>query len=156
MLAALLNLNATEVSSVWTNFQNARNNKPFRSIAQLPESSVLRDFSLFQGTGAVSADPGTSEENHPFFRLKDAYRLGNLTTTRSNVFAVWVTMGFFEVDGNGNIVTDGNGPVELGEQTGEVRRYRAFYLIDRSIPVGFERGKNHNAEDVILLKRMLQ
>ncbi len=156
VLAALLNLNATEVSSVWTNFQNARNNKPFRSIAQLPESSVLRDFSLFQGTGAVSADPGTSEENHPFFRLKDAYRLGNLTTTRSNVFAVWVTMGFFEVDGNGNIVTDGNGPVELGEQTGEVRRYRAFYLIDRSIPVGFERGKNHNAEDVILLKRMLQ
>lgn len=155
VLAALLNLNATEISSVWTNFQNARNNTPFRSIAQAPESSVLRDFSLFQGT-AVSADAGTSEANHPFFRLKDAYRLGNLTTTRSNVFAVWVTMGFFEVDGNENIVTDGNGPVELGEQTGEVRRYRAFYLIDRSIPVGFERGKNHNAENVILLKRMLQ
>jgi len=42
---------------------------------------------------------------------------------------------------------------ELGSDMGQVRRNKAFYLIDRSIPVGFEPGVNHNVEDAILLRR---
>lgn len=150
VLAALLNLSSNgEINNIWSNFTTSRQTA-FRSIAEAPENSILRSFSLFSSSETTAGD-GSSETLHPFFRLKDSYRLANLTTTRSNVFAVWVTMGFFEVN-------DSDQPTgsELGEMTGDVKRYRSFYLIDRSIPVGFERGKNWNAENVILLKRLLQ
>jgi len=45
---------------------------------------------------------------------------------------------------------------ELGSDTGEVKRHRAFYVFDRSIPVGFERGRNNNVEDAILLQRFIE
>lgn len=97
---------------------------------------------MFNTNSSVSCDP-TSRFN--------MYRVGNLATTRSNVFAVWLTMGFFEVDASDKVTG-----VELGSDSGERKRYRAFYMIDRTIPVGFERGKNHNADKVIILRRMLQ
>ncbi|MDO4628600.1 MAG: hypothetical protein Q4C70_05410 [Planctomycetia bacterium] len=173
VLAALLNRERSD-SSISTIFNKLPGSstggstsgaqKAFRSIAEVPGESILRDFSTFKRTAdAGGGSTGSSSEFHPFYRLEDYYRLANLTTTRSNVFAVWVTMGFFEVDGNDNPISGnsqtGSGSTryrELGEAFGNVKRYRSFYLIDRSIPVGFERGKNHNAENVILLKRMLQ
>ena len=45
---------------------------------------------------------------------------------------------------------------EIGIDTGEVERHRSFYIIDRSIPVAFEPGENHNVEDTILLKRFIE
>ena len=45
---------------------------------------------------------------------------------------------------------------ELGIDTGEVKRHRGFYIIDRSIPVGFMPGKNLNAENAVLLKRFIE
>jgi len=62
------------------------------------------------------------------------------------VFAVWVTIGFFET-------SSGN---ELGIDTAESRRYRGFYIIDRSIPVGYETGKDYNLRDTVLLRRVIQ
>ena len=56
-------------------------------------------------------------------------------TVRSNVFAIWVTVGYF--DSNGNEVTPR-------------KRNRAFYIFDRSIPVAYEQGKDHNVRDGIL------
>ena len=91
-------------------------------------------------------------------------RIGSSTTTRSNVYAVWVTVGYFEVTPN----TVGGGGVdtvhpdgyqlgqELGIDTGDVKRHRAFYIYDRSIPVGFEPGKDHNYDKGILLKRFIE
>ena len=38
---------------------------------------------------------------NPFFRYQAIQRLGNLVTTRSNVYAVWITVGYFEVDADG-------------------------------------------------------
>ena len=49
-----------------------------------------------------------------------------------------------------------NSAPELGSDTGEIERHRAFYIIDRSIPVGFERGFNHNVDRAILLKRFIE
>jgi len=40
--------------------------------------------------------------------------------------------------------------------TGEIKRHRAFYIIDRSIPVGFQRGQDLNVEKTIVLKRYIQ
>ena len=105
-------------------------------------------------------------DRNPYFRYQGMQRLGNLTTSRSNVYAVWITVGYFEVEkvepGAGGTVdrkvylegyTLGR---ELGGDTGEVERHRAFYVIDRSIPVGFQRGKDLNAEKTIVLKRFIE
>lgn len=44
---------------------------------------------------------------------------------------------------------------ELGEDTGQIKRHRAFYVIDRSIPAAYEPGVRHNEEDTIVLRRMI-
>jgi hypothetical protein len=37
-----------------------------------------------------------------------------------------------------------------------VRYHRAFYVIDRSIPVAHEPGKDHNVWDAVLLRRVIE
>jgi hypothetical protein len=121
------------------------------------------DSPLLAGTS--SSDVNDAGRN-PFFRYQPLMRLGNLTTTRSNVYAIWITLGFFEVssvdpDGKAHPVDvnykDGYRLVqELGSDTGDVERHRAFFIIDRSIPFGFQRGQNHNVHDAILLSRQIE
>ncbi|MFP6612439.1 MAG: hypothetical protein VB835_09040, partial [Pirellulales bacterium] len=86
--------------------------------------------------------------------------------TRSNVYAVWITVGYFEVStpprwGSNNvnnfIYPDGYQiGRELGEDSGDIKRHRAFYMIDRTIPVGYENGHDHNVDEVILLRRPIE
>ena len=84
-------------------------------------------------------------------------RLGNLVTTRSSVFAVWITVGYFEVDADGALRVDSsNDGVEWGRSTGESVRNRGFFLVDRSIPVAFEPGKNHNVDRAVLVKSLIE
>ena len=118
-------------------------------------------FSFDSGFNA----PNDSDRN-PYFRYQGLQRLGNITTTRSNVYAVWITVGYFEVEkvepGSGqtvdrNVYQEGYTlGRELGGDTGEVKRHRAFYVIDRSIPVGFQRGRDLNVEKTIVLKRFIE
>jgi hypothetical protein len=88
---------------------------------------------------------------NPYFAMQPLQRLGNLVTTRSNVYAIWLTVGFFEVD-----PITGELGYEVGWESGEIRRHRAFYVIDRSIPVAYEPGANHNVDRAILLRRTLE
>ncbi|MCH8923495.1 MAG: hypothetical protein IIA67_10155, partial [Planctomycetes bacterium] len=107
-----------------------------------------------------------SAARSPYFRYQPMMRLANLTTIRSNVYAIWITLGYFEVssvDANGNalpvnaIYKDGYRLVqELGSDRGNVSRHRAFYIVDRSIPFAFERGKIHNVHNAILLSRQIE
>jgi len=98
---------------------------------------------LFQSDdAAAAADPWTMYQ--PLMRLP------NLVTQRSNVFAVWVTLGYFEYD-----PSYGLGDEYVGIQ-GEPKRHRAFYIIDRSIPVGYETGRDHNTQNTILLRRFIE
>ncbi|MGA2030904.1 MAG: hypothetical protein ABSG68_01500, partial [Thermoguttaceae bacterium] len=96
-----------------------------------------------------------------YFRYGPLQKLGSLVTTRSNVYAVWITVGYFQVtswpSGADAQHPDGYqlGP-ELGADTGEVERHRAFYLIDRTIPVGFLRGQDLNVEKALLLRRFVE
>ena len=45
---------------------------------------------------------------------------------------------------------------ELGSDTGEIERHRAFYIFDRTIPVGFVRGQDLNIEKALLLRRYIE
>jgi hypothetical protein len=93
----------------------------------------------------------TDANRNAIFRNRNYTRLGNMTTTQSNVFAVWITVAFFEVD-----PITGQLGQEMGTDTGDVTRHRAFYMVDRSIPVGFEAGKNHNVDKAITVRRILE
>jgi hypothetical protein len=108
--------------------------------------------------------PYADNNRNAHFRYQSLERLSNLTTTRSNVYAVWITIGYFEVFPNtrGQSGVDPGHPdgyelgPELGTDTGEITRHRGFYIIDRSIPVAFERGYNHNVDRAILVKRFIE
>ena len=125
------------------------------------------------GTTTVPAfDPKLSS----WFRFDPLIRASSQTTTRSEVYAIWVTVGLFEVadvtdDNTGIPVTitfnDGVGvkryPAdnfrivrEYGSTNGDVSRHRGFYLFDRSVPVGYESGADHNLEDAILVERFIE
>ena len=38
-----------------------------------------------------------NSDNNPYFRYLMYQKMGNILTTRSNVYAMWVTVGYFEV-----------------------------------------------------------
>ena len=95
---------------------------------------------------------------NPQFQYLTANRLANVATTRSHVFAVWVSVGFFQWDETtGKYILDANqNPLEVGADTGSSERHRGFYIFDRSIPVAYETGQDHNVRDAILLRRIIQ
>ncbi|MEX1223907.1 MAG: hypothetical protein WEA31_05095, partial [Pirellulales bacterium] len=147
---------------------------PFRSAASAgldpvddanrtgADVSVLRRHpsdptrSLFGGhTAAAHRNTNLS----PYFRHENFTRLGNMTTTRSHCFAVWITLGYFEVEPVAASATHPDGyrlGREYGSDTGEIKRTRAFAIVDRSIPVAFEPGQDNNVEDTILLWRVIE
>jgi len=113
---------------------------------------------LFNYTSAAEYE---QTNRNPYFRYAGLSRLSNLLTTHSNVFAVWITVGYFEVEANPN-GADAAHPDgyrlsrEVGAETGEIKRNRAFYIIDRSVPVAFEQGEDHNVDKTILLNRFIE
>ena len=92
--------------------------------------------------------------NNAYYRNLPLQRLGNIISFHSNVFAVWSTVGYFEA----RVLNDGTIQLgkEVGLDTGQIKRHRAFYIIDRSIPVAYEPGRDHNVEDTIILRRRLE
>jgi hypothetical protein len=68
-----------------------------------------------------------------------ANRLANIATTRSDVFAVWITLEWTPAGAN---------PVPTC--------HRLFAIVDRSIPVGHAAGQDLNARDTIRVLRYLE
>lgn len=123
-------------------------------------------------------------DRNSYFRYQPLVRLENLTTNRSHVYAVWITIGFFEVEPAPSWSADEVHPTtgvairsmfsndkalydrvypdgymfgrESGIDFGGTKRLRGFYVVDRTIPVGFEAGVNHNAENTIRLRRQIE
>lgn len=85
----------------------------------------------------------------PFAKYQRMMRLPNLVTNQSNVFASWVTISLFEYD---PITGFGN---EYLSPTGEPIRERYFYIIDRTVPVGYSPGERLNMKRTILLEKKL-
>ncbi len=141
------------------------------------EATLLRQAPGASGRGLFEnrTDPviGTLDHanpfRHPYFHHQPIEKLRNLITTRSNVYAIWITVGYFEVrkpkdNAGADLPIGPDTPYpdgyqlmqEMGSDTGEIVRHRAFYIYDRSIPVGFEPGKDHNYADGLLLKRFIE
>jgi hypothetical protein len=133
-------------------------------LFEYPGGTGNSDYNFVEtsnGSGPVHID---DETRNPYFAYKAFRRLDNLLTTRSNVYSVWITVGYFEVtpapsNDPQRSVKYPDGWVlgqEVGADTGDIQRHRAFYMYDRSIPVGFERGENHNVNKGILLERFIE
>jgi len=71
------------------------NRSPFQS-----DGNPLLSPRSSTGGQALEA-PHRSSVKNPYFRYQGHERLGSLATTRSNVFAVWLTVGFFEATTDG-------------------------------------------------------
>jgi len=154
-------------------------------IQQGVNCTTLREGSV-ANTPLLAADTSTTDYNNsdrnPYFRYQPMTRLSSMTTTRSNVYAVWVTIGFFEVqevsrtrdqfasdNGFGATATAVSNALydkvypegyelgqEAGSETGDFRRVREFAVVDRTVPVAFEPGKNHNVDKAIRLRRRIE
>ncbi len=100
-------------------------------------------------TLGTTANPRVARaaSEQPFVNYQRMMRLPNLTTNQSNVFAVWITIGLFEYDPEDGIGREYVGP------SGVPQRSKSFYVVDRSIPVGFAPGKQYNTDKTILLRR---
>ena len=96
------------------------------------------------------------DDRAAYFKYDRRQRLGNLVTGRSSVFAIWITVGYFETAADGSLKDAATGGRELGIDAGDAHRNRAFYIFDRSIPVAFEPGKNHNVERAVLVRSRIE
>jgi hypothetical protein len=105
------------------------------------------------GTSVGLGQPGDPNSTlldareHPFWRIEMLQRVMNLTTVRTHQYAVWITVGFFEVKRRGNVVMIGSSDPRLafdilGPEIGAIdhknRRYRGFFLVDRLKLDGFD------------------
>ena len=107
-----------------------------------------------------------NDKTNAYFRYRDLMKLGNSVTYQSNVFSIWITIGYFEVEPNEGpngqqYFVDRAHPdgyrlgIEKGSDLGQVTRHRSFYVVDRSIPVAFDPGVNHNVENAIIFRKQL-
>lgn len=145
---------ATDVDNIWNRVVALRSPDTDASGNNLPGPNSNPFLPL--STGYTAAAPGSQYPNginldntllrndpangrrlfdvpnqsHPYFKNQLLTKLFNNVTTRSNVFALWLTVGFFEV------TDETTTPVSLGAELGKDKaqnlRHHMFAIIDRS------------------------
>jgi hypothetical protein len=151
------------------------NDRPFRGAArgyskpgannqQYPNRVGINDTLLraFQasadtsddGGGAINTGPAKDRliqksgdnANHPYLKYQMLTKLSNNVTPRSNVFAVWVTVGFFKVFDTDPQTGQALSPPRLGAEIGKAEgrniRHRTFAIVDRSNLTTLDRAAN--------------
>lgn len=111
------------------------------------------DVGLLRSNRATPRERLLTDATAPYnamLKNRSAARLQNLTSSDSHTYAVRVTIGFFEYD-----PSTGLGQ-EYGIDEGTAMRHRGFYLIDRSIPVGYREGYDLNTDKCIIMRRVIE
>jgi len=113
------------------------------NFADSPATSFLSLLSLSASGTAVIKDGDSDltamQPRNPLHEIYTATRLANTATTRSNVFAIWITVR-----------------ASIAGDPDSVKLHRGFYIVDRSIPVAYEPGKDHNVWDCVVLRRIIE
>ncbi len=112
----------------------------------------------FLGAGITGAAANSDNREHPYFRTELLQKVMNLTTVRTHQFAVWITIGFFEVlkPGSPSLgVPDVLGG-EIGLAGGKNIRYRSFFLLDRTRAAGFDPFEPGDFRDVVTYRRRIE
>ena len=101
---------------------------------------------------------------HPYWRSEQIQRVMNLTTPRTHQFAVWITIGFFEVKRQGDLgmlaynpplAFDILGP-EIGATNGKNTRFRGFFLVDRLQLTGFNPSAPGGFREAVVYRQRIQ
>jgi len=121
---------------------------------RLPAAVFL--FTLLLSPAITFAWPGkviniADADTNPWHRITTATRLANMATIRSHVFGIWITVRTIDY----SYILDISGNRVFRADPDTVRYSRMFVIYDRSKPVAYEPGKDHNVADGILLKRVL-
>ena len=146
----------TDVQNSWMQLSGSRSpagapsqpnyaDNPFWSLGapidsgsqQFPNSigvnnTILRNNGKTLMLDVASQSPGvvTTNPYHPYLQKELLNKVYNKLTTRSNVFAVWMTIGYFQV------VNTATNPVQLGSELGISDgtniRNKFFAIIDRT------------------------
>jgi hypothetical protein len=110
--------------------------------------------------GAASVD----QRDHPYFRTEWLQKVANLTTVRTHQYAVWITVGFFEVTRQGDPMLANVNPalaydilgLELGLLAGKNVRYRGFFLIDRTNAIGFNPSLPSDFRQCVVYSKLIE
>jgi hypothetical protein len=100
----------------------------------LPPQARL--FDPFPADTAPSATTPNPPQMNPYQRMQLLSKIYNGTTTKSNVFAVWVTVGYFLLADQTTPVASQPQPLKLGAEMlsagGTTVRHQLFAIVDRS------------------------
>jgi hypothetical protein len=130
---------------------------------QMNLSSTYFDLTSNQAVATANAKL-SGGLRRPYFRIEWLQKVTNLTTVRTHQYAVWITVGFFEVtrqgdprlaDTNPSAAMDVLGP-ELGVLTGKTIRYRSFFLIDRTKATGFNPYNPGDYRECVVFRQSIQ
>ena len=92
----------------------------------------LDDTNMSPAAGATTPDTfqyaATDYNRSPYFRYQGLQKLAGTTTTHSNVFAIWITVGYFEVTPATTAITERQWT--WGTETGTI--YPGGYQLGRS------------------------
>jgi hypothetical protein len=118
---------------------------------------TLQDVYLGAGTAP-------DRRQSPYFRTEWLQSVMNLTTVRTHQFAVWITIGFFEVKRRGNPALAASDPTravdllgpEMGSPGGPGARHRAFFVLDRSRAGGLNEADSDCVHDILSYRQFIQ
>jgi hypothetical protein len=115
--------------------------------------------------GSRTAGAVVDYRQHPYWRSEMLQKVMNLTTVRTHQFAVWITVGFFEVTRVGDLTMlasptpqyafDTIGP-EVGAVTGNNVRYRGFFLVDRTKLIGFNASNTGSFRAAVVYRKVIE